>query len=180
MAGDASSQALDFEGRSFVHDRWRKPITVRPEAMSEAKREPQRISRGFRFWVWVTVASVAGALAFSIIFWGCVLGWWWDGFWLVLVGIFLGQSVGLVAESQFPAWRGSDAPFMIGSALGVGAMVILWLSLPEVAVAILGRVALAILGAATGSFFVVVAEFGRLKQRLKEDQRPKPSSPGDR
>jgi hypothetical protein len=146
--------------------------------MSEAKPEPLKISRA-RFWSRIAVASVVGATVFTLIFWGYVWGWWWDGFYLFLAGMLLGQSVGLAIQSRVPAWRGSDGPMVIGAVLGDAVMVILWLSLPASVVTILGYVARGIAGAAIGSFFVVVAEFGRVKQQLKKAIQAGQRPPGE-
>ena len=141
--------------------------------MSEAKRELLKFSRA-RLWVWTAVAAAVGATVFTLMFWDYVWGWWWYGFWLVIVGVLVGSSVGLAATSLFPAWRGSDGPAVIGNALGVALMVILWLSLPVAVVAILGYVARAIIGATMGTSFIIIAEFGRVKQELKEAGRAEP------
>lgn len=83
--------------------------------------------------------------------------------------MLLGQSAGYVAENRIAAWRGSDKPIAAGNAFGVGVMLLLWLLLPEDAVAVISHVALAVLGAAVGSFFVLLVECERRKHQLQED-----------
>jgi hypothetical protein len=54
-------------------------------------------------------------------------------------------------------------------------MVLLWLSLPVETVAILGHVALAVVGAAFGGFFVLMVEAERRILRLREEQALEPA-----
>src|SRR5262249_40581102 len=102
-------------------------------------------------------------------------GWWWDGFFLFLVGMLLGMFSGMAAERRFGRRRNKETPLVLGAVLGEAVAITLWLSLPIATVAILGFVARIIAGATFGSFFVIIAEFSRVTYELKEARRAKES-----
>ena len=107
---------------------------------------------GPKFAILAITLTLAGALFFLFVLSGlrCCLGWWWDGFFLVFLGMALGQSVGFSAMAYVPRWRDSDDPFILGGAVGVLVMVTIWLYLPENTVQKIGYVARALDGAAVG------------------------------
>jgi len=114
--------------------------------MPEERREPGSFFN--RRMVVFAIASVAGAAFYLLCYRGW--GWWWDGFWLTLVGILVGQLAGLAAGTSLRGPKGSDRPFVLGGVTGVGGMMLLWLCLPEGAVTVLGDIARVVLGASVG------------------------------
>jgi hypothetical protein len=107
--------------------------------------------RSRRFAVRATILSLAGA---GFCLFVCYdLCWWWDGFFLILLGMVVGQFVGIAVLARVSHWRHSDAPAVIGGAVGISAMVSVWLYLPEEAVRVLGHVARLLTGCFLGLLF---------------------------
>jgi hypothetical protein len=123
----------------------------------------------------MAVAVVAGAAGSLLLLGGG--GWWRQGLWLVLLGFTLGPLAGVAAADRVAAWRGSDTSMGAGMLVGVGVMVVLWLSLPDAIVTILGHGALALLGAVMGGFVVLMTEserrkYERQQKRTREERLP--------
>jgi len=92
------------------------------------------------------IFSVAGTAFYLLGF----SGRWWNGFFMIMLGMMLGQAAGLSLMAWIPRWQDSDGPFILGGAAGVLVMVAFWLCLPEKVVIIFGHIARALLGGALG------------------------------
>jgi hypothetical protein len=109
---------------------------------------------GPRFAVLAITLALAGAALYLFV--RVYLGWWWDGFSLALLGMVLGQSVGIAVTLRVPRWRHSDASAVLGNAVGILVMVSIWLYLSEDAVRVLGHVARALVVGFLGVLLAVV------------------------
>jgi hypothetical protein len=112
-----------------------------------------------RWFAAKATAACVGAATCALLG-GAGLGWWWDGFWLALLGMLFGQAAGLALGSYSLGQKSaeSDAPLVLGNAAGIALMAALWLCLPTGAVEILGHIARAVGGAAAGWLAVLVLE----------------------
>jgi hypothetical protein len=126
--------------------------------MPEGRNRSAKV--GCRWLIGKGIASAAGAVVFYWI--GAEgLGWWWDGLWLSMFGMLLGQVAGLALGSYILGHKSfeSDVPSVLGNAIGIGIMVTLWLCLPEGTVAVLGHITRAGDGAAVGALLALVFEY---------------------
>jgi hypothetical protein len=95
--------------------------------------------------------AVVGAAIFLFVYWG--FGWWWDGFFLGMLGLVIGQYAGFFIMDHVPRLRDSDVPFTLCAAVGVLTMLALWMWLPEGITQVLGHIARALDGGACGLIF---------------------------
>jgi hypothetical protein len=118
-------------------------------------KSPNHLNR----WFTRTAAAALGAAAFYL-FGEDGLGWGWDGFFLVSLGMLVGQASALALARYLSGPKGStsEGPLVLGNTAGIGITVALWLCLPEAAVASVGHIARAVLGAAAGGLLVMVLE----------------------
>jgi len=120
-------------------------------------------------------SSLAGSAFYLLVFGG--LGWWWDGFFLLLLGLVLGQSIGFTVMAYVPRWKDSEGPLVLCTAPCVLLLVILWLSLPADAVRILGQVAMILVGGACGlllGFGLSIMAMDSYAQQAKDERSGSP------
>jgi len=130
-----------------------------------------------RFAVLAVTLSLAGATLFLFVFGG--LGWWLDGLYLVGLGMVLGQSVGIAVSDWILRRRNCEGPAVLGNAVGIVVMVMVWLFLPEDLVTIVGHIARAFVGGIVGLVMAFATKpYPDRGQSLHSDpERAEPSRP---
>ena len=90
----------------------------------------------------VAISFMVGGAAFCLfLYWG--LGWWWDGFFLFLFGLLMGQLIGYTIVLAFVPnlWNSEGLAIFPGAGCAL-SMAARWLCLPENLVTVLGHIAM--------------------------------------
>jgi hypothetical protein len=121
---------------------------------------PNRLYDRRTLWLSVVLSMAAAAFFY---FFGRYLGSGWNGFWLSLFGALCGQLVCMLILFRWPRLKAKDYPIPLCSWAGVGAMIALWLCLPEDLATTLSDIARPLTGAAYGIMAApfVTGDYGR-------------------